>query len=894
MEPHSKKILVTGDITLDHYIQLGNRNFSDSPKDKTGSSSSTLKGGARLIHDFLAAFIESESVQFGLSIDLFNALPSQNNSFATIALLKEDKEEIWRINQQFGFGSFSKGTDYSQSNPIRETSSFDIVIVDDAGMDFGTHINQKVVWPEIESLHKPDGAIKGVELVICKKSGDLKRGELLKELLKASEEGKINLLTVVSINDIRRQDARISSKISWEQTALDLVFELKNNFRLVELLKSKFLVVTLDSSGAVLIVNKGGGIFEYKLLFDPLNLEDEWDEKHIGNVIGRMSLFTAAMTSKLELSNSKKNYKLEDAIIFGLQAVRGFLSIGYLKDGNEIKLPISSILNATSLHANTFSQTNIPIPGNDAAFLDRDWTILKDNYKMEEITITSGHKKKNYEPAFNDEGKTNRSIVLDESLSNLARNVVVNGRTALSNIPSLTLGNLFTVDRNEIESLRNIKMLMESYRDQKGAKIPLSIAVFGLPGSGKSFGVKEIGRGVLGAKLPILEFNLSQFSNSADLIGAFHQVRDEVLKGTTPLVFWDEFDSKNYFWLQYLLAPMQDGTFQEGQITHTIGKCIMVFAGGTSYKMESFGVFDKKKDQEKLDDFKLKKGPDFISRIHGYVNILGPNPGLKFEKETANWEVDQTDNCYPIRRSLFIRQLLGLGLNEKLEIDWGLLNALLKVKKYKHGARSLANLLKNLKDNSDGRKMMRCHLPSNSILGLYVDEISDFFGRLNENQKYNEHVFEIAPSIHKAWQINSKIKNIDYEKEFEMLPVFIKASNIDAAYRIPKVLGIAKLKIVPKIELHAITEDTYLKYLEADNNFFLEKMAEEEHNLWMKFYFDNDWHYDEKRNDYLKLHNCLVGYNSGKLDPADKDKDRDQIKKYWEFLDQAGFGITKE
>ncbi len=103
---------------------------------------------------------------------------------------------------------------------------------------------------------------------------------------------------------------------------------------------------------------------------------------------------------------------------------------------------------------------------------------------------------------------------------------------------------------------------------------------------GKSFGTKEIAKEVVGAKTPFLEFNLSQFKGVEELIGAFHQVRDKVLEGDTPVVFWDEFDSGSYRWLQYLLAPMQDGKFQEGQITHPIGKCIFVFAGATSITLQ--------------------------------------------------------------------------------------------------------------------------------------------------------------------------------------------------------------------------------------------------------------------------------------------------------------------
>jgi hypothetical protein len=85
-------------------------------------------------------------------------------------------------------------------------------------------------------------------------------------------------------------------------------------------------------------------------------------------------------------------------------------------------------------------------------------------------------------------------------------------------------------------------------------------------------------------------------------------VRDRVLAGEMPVVFWDEFDSRAYFWLQYLLAPMQDGRFQHGQLNHSIGKCVFVFAGGTSF---NFGAFKAKSgDRDAEAKFKLAKGPD--------------------------------------------------------------------------------------------------------------------------------------------------------------------------------------------------------------------------------------------------------------------------------------------
>src|SRR5262249_44862169 len=109
------------------------------------------------------------------------------------------------------------------------------------------------------------------------------------------------------------------------------------------------------------------------------------------------------------------------------------------------------------------------------------------------------------------------------------------GVTALSHVPSFRRGRLFTADRIEIESLRMLESLIRAYEETPVQKKPLSIGVFGPPGAGKSFAVKALAEGVLGPKVPFLEFNLSQFKGPEDLIGAFHRVRDAVLGGITPV-----------------------------------------------------------------------------------------------------------------------------------------------------------------------------------------------------------------------------------------------------------------------------------------------------------------------------------------------------------------------
>ena len=188
------------------------------------------------------------------------------------------------------------------------------------------------------------------------------------------------------------------------------------------------------------------------------------------------------------------------------------------------------------------------------------------------------------------------------------------------------------------------------------------------------------------------------------------------------MAFWDEFDSQNYQWLQYLLAPMQDGAFQEGQITHPIGKCIFIFAGGTSPSLTEFGVASPDSiaeadlaglsdadraerlavQAERYREFKLLKGPDFISRLHGFLNVLGPNPQSKPGHPDVTW---------PIRRAIILRGILGLRGETELDIDDGLLSALLGVSVYKHGARSFEKIMGTLSQDSRGGRIRRSALP---------------------------------------------------------------------------------------------------------------------------------------------------------------------------------------
>lgn len=256
------------------------------------------------------------------------------------------------------------------------------------------------------------------------------------------------------------------------------------------------------------------------------------------------------------------------------------------------------------------------------------------------------------------------------------------------------LGKIESVDRHEIDELVGLQRLMTTYvnvaRTAVGgatpAQRPLNIGAFGSPGSGKSFGVKQIAKSLGETGLSIAdrspEFNVAQFTSLNDLAAAIHEIRDVSLEtGKIPIAFFDEFDAEfggqPFGWLKYFLMPMQDGKFMDGTQAHHTGSCILIFAGGINHSFPEFN--SRVRDR----DFCQAKGPDFISRLRGVLNIPSLNqPGDQHRDHFPNWM---------IRRARMVHYHLD---NKGLEIkDDRLLEAFLSIPRYLHGARSLEALI---------------------------------------------------------------------------------------------------------------------------------------------------------------------------------------------------------
>ena len=241
-----------------------------------------------------------------------------------------------------------------------------------------------------------------------------------------------------------------------------------------------------------------------------------------------------------------------------------------------------------------------------------------------------------------------------EDLVKLGCHVIAKGSKGLETksdilpftFPLLKVGDLIAFEGKDVTQISYLDQLIGDYVDRRFARRPLSIGVFGKPGAGKSFAVKQILK-ALAISSTTLEFNLSPMNpaTGADLIACFRKVQSCALHDRElPLVFWDEFDSHELAWLKHFLAPMQDGEFHLDGDHHSIGRAVFVFAGGTYETVEGFRKMARRKNREAV----KKKVPDFMSRLKAFYDV----PDVELGKDEYRFPGAHNEPRFHYRRWL--------------------------------------------------------------------------------------------------------------------------------------------------------------------------------------------------------------------------------------------------
>lgn len=538
------------------------------------------------------------------------------------------------------------------------------------------------------------------------------------------------VVLVVTMDDVRKMKVQLSRETSLDHLLEDLLKELETKRDLQYFQMAAMTVFAFEDVGA--LIYSGGTTRKWSCVFDPRdNPSGKPRHRSEGRVPGGTTCLTAAIAAQLIdcASTDDLMARVTAGVKIGLAAKQELHKLGFLGDDKadrqetrrDLTFPFHKILDVLKPAS---APSNGVIFATTASF---DWPPETQSWSL-------------------------LSTQKPDDLDELADRILLQGaERALKGlpIPVEAFGKLVTLDRMEIESYRDVRRLLGEYA-RSGSNKPLSIAVFGQPGSGKSFAVQQLAsKEELQREIDFKTFNLSQFSDAKDLLGALHQVRDSGLKGNLAVVFWDEFDSKLQSkplgWLRYFLSPMEDGTFQDGQVTHSVGAAVFVFAGGTS---DNFASFETVKGDEK--EWKELKVPDFISRLKGTLDIPGVNPPDLSERiQLANSTVEDADSerqiqfeeldpsqviSCSLRRALIFRSEFKsnygqLIRHEDLQIDDGVLNAILKTRKYRHGVRSMKALL-SMSLLTGRQRFERSCLPHDLQMNLHVDA-DDFRSHLN-------------------------------------------------------------------------------------------------------------------------------------------------------------------
>jgi hypothetical protein len=184
--------------------------------------------------------------------------------------------------------------------------------------------------------------------------------------------------------------------------------------------------------------------------------------------------------------------------------------------------------------------------------------------------------------------------------------------------------------------------------------------------------------------------------------------------------------------------------------------------------------------------------------------------------------------------------------------------------------------------------LRRSALPPEDQLSMHVGY--DEFKRLvDRDLPFRMNSEELAPAVHGFFRelCRTEGRPITHDMDYADLPDHVKADNIAAAARIPRVLALVGLAVVGKDHPSMLSREEVLGVLEAN----MELLAEAEHDGWMEQKYRGGWSHGLVRDDEAKKHPCLVQYES--LTEQDKEKDRKSVSHYPDIVELAGYKIVE-
>lgn len=559
------------------------------------------------------------------------------------------------------------------------------------------------------------------------------------------------LVVIVQADDIRAEGVELSQGSSWEKTCEDFVRNIGAVGSLVTLVTCPHLIVVFGCDG--IVYHRGLDVLKPVLFFDPLRTEDEFFKQNVKYVPGVMEAFVAGFAKALVQSDE---VVYEDCIKAGFKTSRRLARKGISSPGpNGSLYDVPAIMEAKEV--NDDALIRFDIPSDEIGKGEQNWSLL-------DFVIA-------------DSAEVARRIVL-EGISNI-------------NIPLSRIKKLVLFDRKEIQLFHTLKSHLTEYLAVPQVK-PLSIALFGPRGSGKTFAALQVTEAAAaGKRVRPLVFDLSEFKKLEDLAEAFHQIRDCALDGYVACAYFKNFDvsflGDPFGWLPHLLPAMINGRFFDGPVSRPTGGALLFFGASATKTFAAFRRHAEKSNTRAVQEF--------IGCLQGFVDVAGFNRG------------GVGDKLYPFRRAVVLRALLEerapkLKSGDGIRIDESVLSGLLLVSEYFQGIRSLKSVLA-MSHLHNALHFSRSALPSETQLQLHVDYgqfVKAMSGKLlptevrellaeRLNDAYNNHTREKARAKPgNELKTDEEIDNENWVTPWNKLKEIFKDSNRDHADAIPSTI----------------------------------------------------------------------------------------------------------
>lgn len=658
--------------------------------------------------------------------------------------------------------------------------------------------------------------------------------------------GADHRVVMITADALRRSGAAIGKGRSWDESFIHLISFFHGDGS--KLLRDAHHVLVRFGSSGLVCANRVKEHIRCTAFFVPAEIEEDQaptkgfgqEEVFLARLI--MELLRPALRGR-ERGPVDPASRLHFAAREALRSVHRKQISGWRSDGNDL------VASADVFAFN--KEPNDPIAGADITDLVEHGSLLR--------------------------------LATHDSPSTLLAWAIEHVRTGANGLlgatPVVAFGGVVSVDRDEIEQYRAIRDKVIRYVAGPGEK-PMSLGVFGPPGSGKTFGVEQI-RNALGDAVTWIPIDFSGLTNAGELAKEFRAIRDENLKGRIPFVLFDEFDATlegvPYGWLQHFLRPVENGVFRADAADHPVGRGIFVFTGGTCHSFAEFRA--KSRGGEPPDAAaellaRERKMPDMARRLLDHIDVKGISavPG-------------EPAHLFLVRRAIVLRKQLLARMQKdpsaSIDVDQRLLVALLTLQKYHNGTSSMCKLLARLRPSREGR-ILSTSLPPVNELDAFL-EPNALKRIMNRSHRLQHAIEPLARLIHENWRatLAPGVKK-EADVPWERLPEHYRDSNRMQAHDMTR-----KLEAMG----YRWEQGPIPGQVVAFSDEQVEVMARMEHDRWVKEKLATGWTHGPRRDDRLRIHPLLIPYDE--LNEKDKDLDRDPVRKIPGFLAKVGYAVVK-